>query len=313
MMMRTIPAILAMALATPFAACTTTSRTPNTSFSKNERSPEQAVERDEQTATTKTVAEPLIVPPVALEAQRISGNKDIQPDEPTERQFQRKGQTGLIASVRICISASGSVSDLKVTRSSGSPSYDLQITTAMREWRYAPIMLEGKPSPACSLVHFVFQGRVTAVFPRSIDAEPHAQRPRQVIDGLPTSVPGPEVPAPQGSIKGLIRPTAQTRIGIPKGAVIFVLVHRAHPETGNPMGTPLAVKRLRFLVWPTRFEITEQDALVAGTRLEGEVVITAWADQDQDPVTKMPGDIQGRTKAIIPIDDLEVALDTVIE
>ena len=118
---------------------------------------------------------------------------------------------------------------------------------------------------------------------------------------------------PDKYIKGTIKPTAETKVGIPKGAVIFLSVKRANPKTGEPMGAPLAVKRLRLSTWPVWFNLTEEDAMIAGTRFEGEVVVTAWADQDQDAISKSPGDVLGTAKATIPVKDLEVRLDTVLK
>lgn len=118
---------------------------------------------------------------------------------------------------------------------------------------------------------------------------------------------------PNKYIKGSIKPTEETKVGIPKGAVIFVSVKRANPKTGAPMGAPLAVKRLRLSTWPVWFNLTEEDAMIAGTRFEGDVVVVAWADQDQDAISKMPGDVLGQVRTMIPAKDLEIRLDQVLK
>jgi protein TonB len=99
---------------------------------------------------------PKVVPPKAIDAQRVSGNKNIMPDEATKMQIQRDGNTRIVASVKLCISKTGSVSSTRVVKSSGYPAYDRKITGQMRQWRYAPFMINGKPSPVCSSVMFVY-------------------------------------------------------------------------------------------------------------------------------------------------------------
>jgi hypothetical protein len=126
--------------------------------------------------------------------------------------------------------------------------------------------------------------------------------------------PDPDRPInPDRFLKGTIKPSAETKARIPPGAVIFLSVKRAEPTTGQPTGAPLAVKRLQVSTWPLWFEITEADAMISGTALDGDVVITAWSDQDQDAIGKQPGDVQGQARAKIPAKDLSLVLDKVIQ
>ena len=153
------------------------------------------------------------------------------------------------------------------------------------------------------------------------NADPHAGVPGApgAQGGTNVEALGLEAPStdraidPNKYIKGSIKPTEETKVGIPTGAVIFVSVKRANPETGEPQGAPLAVKRLRLSTWPVWFNLTEEDAMIAGTRFEGEVVVIAWADQDQDAMSKMPGDVVGQVKTTIPAKDVEIRLDTVLK
>jgi len=114
-------------------------------------------------------------------------------------------------------------------------------------------------------------------------------------------------------LKGTIKPTAETKTRIGPGAVIFLSVKRADPATGQPTGAPLAVQRVPLSVWPLWFELTEADAMVSGTAFDGDVVITAWSDQDQDAISKQPGDVQGQVRTKIPAKDLVLVLDKVIQ
>jgi protein TonB len=99
---------------------------------------------------------PQVVAPKAIDAQRVSGDKNILPDESTKMQLQRDGMSKISVVVKLCISAQGSVSSTNVVKSSGYPAYDRKITASMNQWRYAPFMINGKPSPVCSSVQFIY-------------------------------------------------------------------------------------------------------------------------------------------------------------
>jgi periplasmic protein TonB len=100
--------------------------------------------------------EPKIVPQVALEAQRISGEKDIQPPNDVATTISRSGK-GVVGVVKMCLSSGGSVQKLNVLKSTGYPGYDNKIKTKMREWRYRPFMVNGKAVPVCTSVTFIYR------------------------------------------------------------------------------------------------------------------------------------------------------------
>jgi hypothetical protein len=150
----------------------------------------------------------------------------------------------------------------------------------------------------------------------NMGGNPHAGQGQGSVDptALGLAPPDPERQIdPNKYLKGTIKPTAETKDIIPKGAVIFLSVKRADPSNKQGVGAPLAVKRLRLSTWPLWFQLTEEDAMVSGTAFEGEVVITAWADQDQDAMSKSPGDVLGTVQAKIPASDLVLQLDTVLK
>ena len=49
--------------------------------------------------------------------------------------------------------------------------------------------------------------------------------------------------------------------------------------------------------------------MIAGTKLEGEVIISARYDQDHDAISKQPGDVAGTLKVKVPADNLVLVLD----
>jgi len=129
---------------------------------------------------------------------------------------------------------------------------------------------------------------------------------------------GLEPPDPERDIdlnkylRGTLKPAAETKARIPIGSVIFFSVKSAD-ASGQPTGAPLAVKRMVVAGWPMFFDITEADAMVSGTQFQGDVVVSAWSDGDQDAISKQPGDVQGSVKATIPARELTLVLDSVVE
>jgi periplasmic protein TonB len=104
------------------------------------------------------VEAPKVVPQVALEAQRISGEKDIQPPNDVATQMARTGK-GTVGVVKMCLNNGGSVDKISVLKSTNYPSYDNKIKSKMREWRYRPFQVNGKAVPVCTSVTFIYRPR----------------------------------------------------------------------------------------------------------------------------------------------------------
>jgi periplasmic protein TonB len=102
------------------------------------------------------VEAPKVVPQVALEAQRISGEKEIQPPNDVATQMSRAGK-GTVGVVKMCLSVAGTVEKLSVLKSTNYPAYDNKIKQKMREWRYRPFQVNGKAVPVCTSVTFIYR------------------------------------------------------------------------------------------------------------------------------------------------------------
>lgn len=102
-------------------------------------------------------APPQNVAPTALDANRIAGEKNIVPDDVTKTEISRSGKDKLIGSYKLCITADGNISSVVQLKSTGFPAYDSKITSTIRgEWRYRPFMVNGKPTPVCTAVTFIY-------------------------------------------------------------------------------------------------------------------------------------------------------------
>ncbi len=113
-------------------------------------------------------------------------------------------------------------------------------------------------------------------------------------------------------LRGTIRADAKLAAGIKSGAVLFLSAVPIDPTSGEVLGAPVAVARLDVDKLPMPFELTERDAMAAGTRFEGDVMISAWVDGDGEARTKEPGDVEGRVRARIPARSVELVLDTAL-
>jgi hypothetical protein len=93
-----------------------------------------------------------------LDANRISGDKEILPDEATQSEVARSGMGSINGSFKVCVTDDGSINTVSLIKSTGFPSYDVKIQSTIRKtWHYRPIIVSGKPTPVCTAVRFVYR------------------------------------------------------------------------------------------------------------------------------------------------------------
>lgn len=132
------------------------------------------------------------------------------------------------------------------------------------------------------------------------------------VTKLGLAAPDPDRPIdPTHRVAGTITVDAKARDKVKSGTSVFLIVKRAGPD-GAPAGPPLAVDKLTWTGDGMAFELTEEQAMVAGTDLSGDVVVMARYDQDSDALTKQPGDITGQLRVKIPADHVKLTLDTLL-
>jgi serine/threonine protein kinase len=102
-------------------------------------------------------APPQNVAPMALDANRIAGEKDIIPDDITQAEIGRAGVTSLVGSYKVCITTDGSIAGVTPLKATGYPAYDTKIQDTIRSrWRYRPFMVNGKATAVCTAVRFIY-------------------------------------------------------------------------------------------------------------------------------------------------------------
>jgi hypothetical protein len=147
------------------------------------------------------------------------------------------------------------------------------------------------------------------------DQDPHAGLDMGEEDPAMAGMeaPDPNRPIdPNKFLRGVIRAGKDMEAGIRPGAVLFLSAWPIEPTTGEVLGSPVAVAKMDIQKLPMKFELSERDVMVAGTRFEGEVLISARVDGDGEARTKEPGDVEGRMRARIPAKDLDLVLDTAL-
>jgi hypothetical protein len=116
---------------------------------------------------------------------------------------------------------------------------------------------------------------------------------------------------PTHRIAGTIIIDAKAKDRVKAGTSVFLIVKRAGAD-GAPSGPPLAVDKLSWSGDGVPFELTDEQAMVAGTELSGDVVVMARYDQDSDALSKEPGDVTGQIRVKVPADNVKLSLDTVL-
>ena len=129
--------------------------------------------------------------------------------------------------------------------------------------------------------------------------------------GLPP--PDPTRPIdPSHHVNGVLKIHPKAKDRVKPGAAVFLIVKRAD-ASGQPTGTPLAVEKLTWDKDGQPFELSEKQAMIAGTQLTGDVVVIAHYDQDGDAISKQPGDVMGQVKVKVPADGVNLFLDDVLQ
>jgi len=103
--------------------------------------------------------DPVTKPPLVPESklpQFVSGDRDIHPPDTVITSMSRDGKTKTTGTFKFCLDTNGSVTGVAMLRSTGFDIYDQRINAAMRGWRYQAFLIDGKPTPVCSVATFVF-------------------------------------------------------------------------------------------------------------------------------------------------------------
>lgn len=98
----------------------------------------------------RQAAEPVSLTPQQLEADRLTGEKNIVPDDETRDQIAA-GPGKVVGSFKLCLDLGGHVSSTEILKSTGFPAYDDEIIAGIEQWTYKP-----QQQLVCTAVTFIY-------------------------------------------------------------------------------------------------------------------------------------------------------------
>jgi hypothetical protein len=131
--------------------------------------------------------------------------------------------------------------------------------------------------------------------------------------GMEGTMPPPGDLDPKTVINGTIDVAPGLAGKVKPGDVIFLSLKSVDPTTGELKRPPLAVDRLDVQKLPVTFELSNQKLMIAGSKIEGQVAVTARIDRDADAMTRSAGDLEGIVKTTAPQKDLKLVIDTEVK
>lgn len=108
---------------------------------------------------------PYNVPPTLLESLRLTGTKQIVPDEPTRKQMLADRNDKVVASIKMCLDTHGLVTKVTLLKSSGYTAYDSVILGAIKQWTYRPYVVHRTAVVVCTAVVIIYDPKTTAAMP----------------------------------------------------------------------------------------------------------------------------------------------------
>jgi len=102
---------------------------------------------------------PEAVPAHMIDGHRIKGDTNIVAPESVRIAMLKRKQRKLTATIKLCLSASGSPNSVRVIGSSGHEDYDAKLKAAVNRWRYRPYRVNGQAVPVCTSIRFIYRMR----------------------------------------------------------------------------------------------------------------------------------------------------------
>ena len=126
------------------------------------------------------------------------------------------------------------------------------------------------------------------------------RRNRVVTHGLPPGHPDVSVPAElmdAAKSQDAFALSGVVKLGPgmkwPKGAYVFVIARGA--DEGGP---PYAVRRYANATLPLAWSLASENVMIAGMPKPEQLILTARADQDGNPMTRQLGDLESAPVAL---------------
>lgn len=136
-----------------------------------------------------------------------------------------------------------------------------------------------------------------------------AQKTKEVLGGFDPAA------SQKGEAENAIRGVVRMKKGLKVPSDNYMIFISARSLGGGP---PLAAVRLGPRKVPFRFALTQANAMMQGTVLEGYVELTVRISQPKedgsfDPLTRQKGDLFGSKRVKVGIKDVEIEINEVVQ
>ena len=92
----------------------------------------------------------------AVEKRLVTGTTDISPDDITKHEIHEARDTLVTGQFRICVDEQGAVEQVMPLKLTRYPAYDKTLTTAMHDWRFQPLLVDGHAVPFCMYIQVLY-------------------------------------------------------------------------------------------------------------------------------------------------------------
>jgi hypothetical protein len=166
------------------------------------------------------------------------------------------------------------------------------------------------PPAACSKNDDASKAAAVPPLPGTPAAAPAPAPPPPPAPAPPVEAPPPAKPAdPNATIVGQITLPASMKSHVAPTDTLF-LVARRISDTPGVRGSLVAVKKLTAAKFPIDFTMSAADMPFQGGAFDGELTLSIRDDKDNDPMTRLKGDVFGTLpKVKVGARSVKLALD----
>ncbi len=114
-------------------------------------------------------------------------------------------------------------------------------------------------------------------------------------------------PTTPGTLGGTVSLKSELAKQVDPNAVLYIIARKE-------VGPPLAVKRVAQPKFPLTYSLSQADAMLPGSQLQGEVKLTARLDKDGNAGPLQTGDMTGAVVGTVPVgkSNADITIDTLI-
>jgi hypothetical protein len=105
---------------------------------------------------TPSASGPPRISDVLLEQRRTAGDREIVPDGDVMDVMRNRGIGRVVGAFTYCVDETGHVTSVTTVKTTSVVPYDQKIEREIRDWAFAPVIVDGHATAACSAAAFSF-------------------------------------------------------------------------------------------------------------------------------------------------------------